>query len=55
MISRSKYFFLFIAASAADAAAVKPNITNGLTTDFNKVILVLTMALKILKTLLFAF
>ena len=28
--------FLFIAASVADAAAVKPNIPNGLTTDFNK-------------------
>ena len=29
-------FFLFIAASVADAAAVKPSISNGLTTDFNK-------------------
>ena len=29
-------FFLFIAASVADAAAVKPNIPNGLTIDFNK-------------------
>ena len=29
-------FFLFIAASVADAAAVKLNIPNGLTTDFNK-------------------
>ena len=29
-------FFLFIAASVADAAAFKPNIPNGLTTDFNK-------------------
>ena len=29
-------FFLCIAASAADAAAVKPSIPNGLTTDFNK-------------------
>ena len=29
-------FFLFIAASVAYAAAVKPNIPNGLTTDFNK-------------------
>ena len=29
-------FFLFIAASVADAAAVRPSITNGLTTDFNK-------------------
>ena len=29
-------FFLFIAASVADAAAVKPNIPNGLTADFNK-------------------
>ena len=36
MISRSKYFFLFIAASVADAAAVRPNIPNALTTDFNK-------------------
>ena len=37
MISRSKYFFfLFIAASVADAAAVEPNIPNDLTTDFNK-------------------
>ena len=27
---------MFIAASVADAAAVKPNIPNGLTTDFNK-------------------
>ena len=27
---------MFIAASAADAAAVKPNIPNGLITDFNK-------------------
>ena len=36
MISRSKYFFLFIAASVADAAAVKPNIPNSLITDFNK-------------------
>ena len=35
MISRSKYF-LFIAASIADAAAVKPNIPNDLITDFNK-------------------
>ena len=35
MISRSKYFF-FIVASVADAAAVKPSIPNGLTTDFNK-------------------
>ena len=35
MISRSKYF-LFIAASVADSAAVKPNIPNGLFTDFNK-------------------
>ena len=29
-------FFLFIAASVADAAAVKPNISNGLITDFKK-------------------
>ena len=29
-------FFLFIAASVADAAAVKPSIPNGLTIDFNK-------------------
>ena len=29
-------FLLFIAASAADAAAVKRNIRNGLITDFNK-------------------
>ena len=36
MISGSKYFILFIAASVANAAAVKPNIPNGLTTDFNK-------------------
>ena len=36
MISRSKYFFLFIAASVADVAAVRPNIPNGLITDFNK-------------------
>ena len=36
MISRFQFFFLLIAASAADAAAVKPNIPNGLTTDFNK-------------------
>ena len=28
--------FLFIAASVADAAAVKPNIPYGLTTDFNE-------------------
>ena len=35
MISRSKYFF-FIAASVADAAAVKPSIPYGLTTDFSK-------------------
>ena len=35
MISRSKYF-LFIAASVADVAAVRPNIPNGLITDFNK-------------------
>ena len=35
MISRTKYF-LFIAASVAEAAAVKPSIPNGLTTDFNK-------------------
>ena len=34
MISGSN--FLFIAASVADAAAVKPNIPNGLTTGFNK-------------------
>ena len=30
-------FFLFIATSVADAAAVKPSIPNSLTTDFNKV------------------
>ena len=36
MISRSKDFFLLIAASVADAAAVNPSIPNGLTTDFNK-------------------
>ena len=36
MISRPKYFYLFIAASDADAAAVRPNIPNGLVTDFNK-------------------
>ena len=35
MTSRSKYV-LFIAASVADAAAVRPSIPNGLTTDFNK-------------------
>ena len=35
MISRSKVF-LFIAASASDAAAVRPNIPSGLITDFNK-------------------
>ena len=29
-------FFLFIAASVADAVAVKRNITNILVTDFNK-------------------
>ena len=29
-------FFLFIATSVPDAAAVKPSIPNGLTTDFNK-------------------
>ena len=29
--------FLFIVASVAGAAAVKPNIPNGLTADFNKV------------------
>ena len=36
MISRSEDFFLFIAASVADAAAVKLSIPNGLITDFNK-------------------
>ena len=37
MISGSKYlFFLFIAASVADAAAVRPSTPNGLITDFNK-------------------
>ena len=36
MISRSKYFYLFIAASDADTAAVRPNIPNGLVTDFNE-------------------
>ena len=36
MISRSKYFFLLSAASVADAAAVKPSISSGLTTDFKK-------------------
>ena len=37
MISRSRsIFFLVIAASVADAAAVKPSIPNGLTTDFNQ-------------------
>ena len=36
MLSRSKYFFLFIAASVADAAAIRPSIPNGLITDFNK-------------------
>ena len=34
--SHIQVFFLFIAASAADAAAVNPSIPNGLTTDFNK-------------------
>ena len=29
-------FFLFIVASVADVAAVKPSIPNGLTTNFNK-------------------
>ena len=29
-------FLLFIAASVADAAAVKPSIPNDLTTDFHK-------------------
>ena len=29
-------FFLFIAAPVADAAAIKPDIPNGLITDFNK-------------------
>ena len=29
-------YFLFIAASVADVAAVRPNIPNGLITDFNK-------------------
>ena len=35
MSSRSKYF-LFIAASVADAVAVRPNMPYGLITDFNK-------------------
>ena len=35
MISRST-FFLFIAASASNAVAVRPNIPSGLITDFNK-------------------
>ena len=30
------FFFLFIATSVADAAAVEPNVPIGLTTDFNK-------------------
>ena len=34
MISRSRYFFLFIAASVADAAAVRSSIPNGLIKDF---------------------
>ena len=35
MISRSKDF-LFITASVASAAAVRPSITNSLITDYNK-------------------
>ena len=33
---RIQVFFLFIAASVANAAAVKPNIPNGLTADVNR-------------------
>ena len=54
MISRSKYFF-FIAASVADAVAVKPSIPNGLTTDFNKDNPDFNNGIKNFKTLLFAF
>ena len=49
MISKSKYF-LFIAVSVADGAAVKPNILNGLTTDFNKVSLDFNHIIIIMKT-----
>ena len=35
MSSRSKYFFVYC-TSVADAAAVKPNVPNGLIKDFNK-------------------
>ena len=53
MIYRSKYF-LFIAASVADAGAVRPNIPNGLITDFNKGNKEFNNGAKILKIHLFA-
>ena len=48
-------FFLFIAASVANAAAVKPNIPNGVTTDFNKGNPDFNNSIKNFKNLLFAF
>ena len=48
-------FFLFIAASVANAAAVKPNIPNGVTTDFNKSNPDFNNSIKNFKNLLFAF
>ena len=55
MISRSKDFFLFITASAADAAAVRPTIPNGLITYFNKGNPDFNNGSENLKNLLFAF
>ena len=56
MIFPDPSIFLFIAASVADAAAVKPYIPNGLITDFNKGSPDFNnMVPKILKIRLFAF
>ena len=54
MISRSKDF-LFIAASVADAAAVRPNTPNRLITDFNKGNFDFNNGIKNFKALLLAF
>ena len=47
--------FLLFAASVADAAAVKPSIPNGLTTNFSKGNPDFNNGIKILKALLFEF
>ena len=55
MISRSKHFFLFIAAYATDAAAVRPSLPNGLIIAFNKGNPYFNNGAKNLKIRLFAF